>query len=108
MVAGAQWVEARLTLNPLRLIAVGLLAAVLTGAGSMLLGYPFLTSHAAHVTLPVIGDVHVPSATFFDVGVFSTVLGSTLLILVALAHQSIRSRRRTAQDEEAAEMETSG
>jgi multicomponent K+:H+ antiporter subunit A len=108
MVAGAQWVEARLALNPLRLIAVGLLAAVLTGTGSMLLGYPFLTSHAGHVTLPVIGDVHVPSATFFDVGVFSTVLGSTLLILVALAHQSIRSRRQLAQDAAAAEMETIG
>jgi multicomponent K+:H+ antiporter subunit A len=108
MVAGAQWVEARLALNPLRLIAVGLLAAVLTGTGSMLLGYPFLTSHAGHVTLPVIGDVHVPSATFFDVGVFSTVLGSTLLILVALAHQSIRSRRQLAQDAVAAEMETIG
>jgi multicomponent K+:H+ antiporter subunit A len=94
--------------NPLRLIAVGLLAAVLTGTGSMLLGYPFLTSHAGHVTLPVIGDVHVPSATFFDVGVFSTVLGSTLLILVALAHQSIRSRRQLAQDAVAAEMETIG
>jgi len=106
MVAGAQWVEARLALNPLRLIAVGLLAAVLTGTGSMLLGYPFLTSHAAHVMLPVIGEVHVPSATFFDVGVFSTVLGSTLLILVALAHQSIRSRRQVAQDAEARETET--
>jgi len=50
--------------------------------------------------------VHVPSATFFDVGVFSTVLGSTLLILVALAHQSIRSRRQVAQDAEARETET--
>ena len=108
MVAGAQWVEAHLALNPLRLIALGLLAAVLTGVGSMLLGYPFLTSHAAHVALPVIGDVHVPSATFFDVGVFSTVLGSTLLILVALAHQSIRSRRQVAQEAEAAELETTG
>jgi multicomponent K+:H+ antiporter subunit A len=108
MVAGAQWVEAHLALNPLRLIALGLLAAVLTGIGSMVLGYPFLTSHAAHVALPVIGDVHVPSATFFDVGVFSTVLGSTLLILVALAHQSIRSRRQVAQEAEAAELETSG
>jgi len=36
------------------------------------------------------------------------VLGSTLLILVALAHQSIRARRQIAQDDEAAEMETTG
>ena len=31
----------------------------------------------------------------FDLGVFCLVLGSTLLILVALAHQSIRARRAT-------------
>jgi multicomponent K+:H+ antiporter subunit A len=32
---------------------------------------------------------------FFDLGVFCLVLGSTLLILVALAHQSIRAHRTT-------------
>lgn len=99
MVAGAQWVEAHLELNPLRFIGVGLTVAVLTGAGAMVLGYPFLTSHTTHFTLPVVGDVHLPTATFFDIGVFSVVLGSTLLILVALAHQSIRSHRHPVQDE---------
>jgi multicomponent K+:H+ antiporter subunit A len=56
MVAARNGWRRDLALNPLRLIAVGLLAAVLTGTGSMLLGYPFLTSHAAHVMLPVIGE----------------------------------------------------
>jgi multicomponent K+:H+ antiporter subunit A len=102
MVAGAQWVEAHLELNPLRFIGVGLAAAMLTGAGAMVLGYPFLTSHTVHLALPVIGDVHLPTATFFDIGVFAVVLGSTLLILVALAHQSIRSHRRTVHDDEGA------
>jgi multicomponent K+:H+ antiporter subunit A len=37
--------------------------------------------------------VLLPSATFFDLGVFSLVLGSTLFILVALAHQSVRAHR---------------
>jgi multicomponent K+:H+ antiporter subunit A len=37
--------------------------------------------------------LHVASATFFDLGVFCIVLGSILLILVALAHQSIRAHR---------------
>jgi multicomponent K+:H+ antiporter subunit A len=37
--------------------------------------------------------VHVPSALFFDMGVFSLVLGATMLILTALAHQSVRSHR---------------
>ena len=35
-------------------------------------------------------------ATFFDLGVFAAVVGSTLMILVSLAHQSIRGRRRRA------------
>ena len=43
LVAGAQWVEARLELNPLRWIALGLLAAVGTGAGALFVGYPFMT-----------------------------------------------------------------
>jgi multicomponent K+:H+ antiporter subunit A len=96
LVAGAHWVEARLQLNPLHWIAFGLLAAVLTGLGAVVVGHPFLTSHTAHVHLPVIGDVHVASALFFDAGIFSVVVGSTLLILVALAHQSIRGRRHSA------------
>jgi multicomponent K+:H+ antiporter subunit A len=97
LVSGAQWVEARLHLNPLRWIGAGLLVAVGTGTGSMVLGYPFLTTHTAHADLPIVGTVHVPSAMFFDVGIFAVVVGSTLLTLVALAHQSIRGRRLSAQ-----------
>jgi multicomponent K+:H+ antiporter subunit A len=96
LVAGAAWVEAHLRLHPARWIAVGLLFAVVTGAGAIVLGYPFLTTHTAHVTLPIVGEVHVPSALLFDLGVFATVTGATLLILIALAHQSIRSRRKPA------------
>ena len=64
-----------------------------TGLGAWLFGYPFLTSHTAHVTLPMLCELHVPSAFLFDLGVFLVVVGTTMLILVALAHQSLRSRR---------------
>jgi multicomponent K+:H+ antiporter subunit A len=67
--------------------------AVATGGGAVVLGYPFLTTHTAHLHLPRLGEVHVPSALFFDMGVFALVLGSTMLILTSLAHQSIRSHR---------------
>jgi multicomponent K+:H+ antiporter subunit A len=40
--------------------------------------------------LPVLGDIHIASALFFDVGVFAMVVGSTLLMLTALGHQSVR------------------
>jgi len=72
-----------------------------TGLGALYFGYPFLTTHMAHFTLPVVGEIHVSSALFFDAGVFAVVVGSTLLILTALAHQSVRSHRKPAQPGEA-------
>jgi len=100
MVSGTVWVEDHLRIYPRRWIATGLLLALATGTGAVLLDYPFLTTHTAHVTLPVFGDVHVPSALFFDLGVFTLVLGATMLILTALAHQSVRSHRWAAEQAE--------
>jgi len=93
MIAGTAWLEAHIRLRPHRWIAYGLLLAIFTGLGAWLVGYPFLTSHTAHLHLPVLGEIHVPSAFVFDLGVFAAVVGSTMLILVALAHQSVRSHR---------------
>jgi multicomponent K+:H+ antiporter subunit A len=92
LVSGTRWVEARMKLGPPRWIGFGALLAAGTGLGSWVFGYPFLTTHTAHVTLPLVGAVHLPSATFFDIGVFAVVVGATLLILTALAHQSVRGR----------------
>ncbi|MBK6745586.1 monovalent cation/H+ antiporter subunit A [Ottowia sp.] len=97
IVAGTHWVEAHLQLRVIRWIATGLLLALATGLGSLWFGYPFLTTHTAHLTLPVVGEIHVASALFFDAGVFSVVVGSTLLILIALAHQSVRSHRKAPE-----------
>lgn len=108
MVGGTQWVEARMPLRPPRWIAFGLLVATLTGLGALLFGHPFLTSHTAHVTLPVLGEVHLPSAAFFDLGVFAVVLGSVLLTLTALAHQSLRAKRKPAREFEPYVADTSG
>ena len=93
MVAGTDWVESQLRLRPHRWIAWGLVTACGTGLGAWLFGYPFLTSHTAHLHLPLLGEIHVPSAFVFDFGVFLVVVGTTMLILVALAHQSLRSHR---------------
>lgn len=97
MVAGTRWVEAHLQLRVIRWIAVGLLLALGTGLGALFFGYPFLTSHTAHLTLPLLGEIHLASAMFFDAGVFATVVGATLLILTALAHQSVRSHRKAPE-----------
>ena len=102
IISGVEWVEAHLPLVPRRWIATGLLCALATGAGAVALGYPFLTTHTAHLHLPWLGDMHVASALFFDIGVFTLVVGSTLLILTAIAHQSIRGHRYHARLQEEA------
>ena len=99
MVSGTQWTEARFALQVVRWVGAGWLLALATGLGSLWWGYPFLTTHTAHVTLPVIGSIHLPSAALFDAGVFAVVVGATLLILTALAHQSVRARRQAQKEE---------
>jgi multicomponent K+:H+ antiporter subunit A len=93
MAGGTRWIEARLKILPISWIGLGLLCAVLTGAGAWVFGYPFLTSYFQYLDLPVIGKVPAATALLFDLGVFSVVVGSTVLILIALAHQSVRTPR---------------
>jgi multicomponent K+:H+ antiporter subunit A len=93
MAGGTRWVEARLRILPVSWIGLGLLCAALTGAGAWLFGHPFLTSYFRYLDLPAIGKVPAATALLFDLGVFAVVVGSTVLILIALAHQSVRSPR---------------
>jgi multicomponent K+:H+ antiporter subunit A len=93
MAGGTRWIEARLRILPIRWMGLGLLCAALTGMGAWLFGYPFLTSHFQYLYLPVIGQVPAATALLFDLGVFAVVVGATVLVLIALAHQSVRSPR---------------
>ncbi len=93
VVGGTLWVEKHMKMRPQKWMGWGLVFAVCTGLGSLLFGFPFLTSHSPYVDVPLIGSVHVASALFFDLGVFALVVGSTVLILTAIAHQSVRSHR---------------
>jgi multicomponent K+:H+ antiporter subunit A len=93
MAQGARWVEARLRVHPLWWIGVGLLLAAGAGSGAWLFGLAFLTSLSADVRLPLIGEVHLASVVLFDIGVLALVFGATVLMLIALAHQSLRRHR---------------
>ncbi|MDB5850878.1 MAG: monovalent cation/H+ antiporter subunit [Rhodoferax sp.] len=102
IVSGTQWVEAHLYLRPRYWMGLGMLCALATGLGSLAFGYPFMTTHTAHLHLPLLGDIHIASALFFDIGVFTLVVGAAILILTALAHQSVRGHRQPGQSKEGA------
>jgi len=99
MVGGTQWVESRMRIHPQYWISAGLLAAGGAGVAAWLWGREFLTSLEADLHLPLLGTLHLSSTLLFDIGVFLLVVGSATLILVAIAHQSLRTHRR--HDEEA-------
>lgn len=94
MVGGIVWVESRTRIHPPYWIASGLLAAAGAGAGAWLAGQPFLTSLEMDLHFPFIGAVHLSSVLLFDLGVYGLVVGATVLILVSIAHQSLRSARK--------------
>lgn len=96
-----RWVESRLVVLPIRWMGFGLLIAGAAGVGAWLFGYPFLTAHARYIDVPLIGKVPAASAMIFDTGVFALVMGATVLMLIAIAHQSLRSARRREQTGEA-------
>jgi multicomponent K+:H+ antiporter subunit A len=50
--------------------------------------------------VPIIGDIPIASALIFDIGVYAVVVGTTVLMLIAIAHQSIRSPRHKKPVEE--------
>jgi multicomponent K+:H+ antiporter subunit A len=90
---GTIWVEARLRILPIRWMGIGLLLAFSVGAAAWLFDRPFLTSSFSYIQIPVIGSVPLASALLFDLGVFALVVGATVLMLIAIAHQSVRSHR---------------
>ncbi|TAH43952.1 MAG: monovalent cation/H+ antiporter subunit A [Betaproteobacteria bacterium] len=96
MAHGMGWAHTHLRVDYHTPIGWGVLAAVVTGLGAWLAGYPFLTSTVWHLDVPLVGEVHIASAMFFDTGVFLVVVGATLLALTSLAR--IGTRGATARD----------
>jgi len=82
--SGVQWTQSRLPLNWHSMAGAGVLIAGCTGLGSWVFGKPFLTSTFGHFTIPLVGEIELASAMLFDLGVYLTVVGATLLILANL------------------------
>ena len=71
--------------KPLHLVVVGLLLAAGTGLGSLLVGYPFLTSAIGHYSFPLLGEVELVTAMGFDIGIYLVVVGTSFGIIRTIA-----------------------
>lgn len=68
-----------------RVAATGLLIAVLTGMGSFYYGEPFLTQTFGYFNLPIFGKhTELATALLFDLGVYLTVIGVTMTIILTI------------------------
>mgnify|MGYP000216883723 CR=1 FL=1 len=102
-----QWLDSLtgwLSANPQWLgLAIFLVACIeclaiagLTGVGAWLWERNFLTSAHGHPHVPGFGEVPLASAALFDLGVYITVVGATLLTLSVLGHASKEGRGATS------------
>ncbi|MCB5225248.1 monovalent cation/H+ antiporter subunit A [Alishewanella sp. 16-MA] len=89
---GVDWVKSRMDIEYQRVIAIGLLIALVTGVASFAFGRPFLTSWFDYFHLPILGELELASAIAFDLGVYLTVVGATLLILSSLGKMTTLHR----------------
>ncbi len=71
-----------------RWIGYGLLIAGLAGVLSFWFGRPYLTSGNTYLQVPIFGEFHLASAVIFDLGVYLTVVGATLLSISVLGAAS--------------------
>lgn len=97
MAHGSQWVSSRFDANYRKIIASGILIALATGVGSWFFDRPFLTSWFEYFDIPFVGKVELASAIAFDLGVYITVVGSTLMILASLGKLTIGTEAKESK-----------
>ncbi|MDO5722378.1 MAG: Na+/H+ antiporter subunit A [Actinomycetaceae bacterium] len=81
-----------LSINPGRLLGLGLFTAAVGGALPLLRGQTVLQSVEIHLNLGWVGDLHFTSAMILDIGVYILVLGLVLDLVTALGAQIDRDR----------------
>ena len=101
---GVVWTQIRLRTDMHKYIGYGLLFGTLTGVVSMLYGYPFLTTAFTYLDWPIVGTFHVASALAFDLGVFLTVVGATVMILVEIGKISTETHKKDFETQDVSEV----
>ena len=76
-----------LAINPRSLIVLGLLLAMSSAMISLFIGEPFFTGQWVKISFWPIGELDLGTPLFFDIGVYLTVIGVTLTIILSLAEE---------------------
>jgi multicomponent Na+:H+ antiporter subunit B len=84
---GVEEVKRALPVDSHALIGVGLLVAIAGGSAALLAGRPLMTSLWWQMPVPGVGDLDLGTPLVFDVGVYLTVVGVTLSIIMPLAEE---------------------
>jgi multicomponent K+:H+ antiporter subunit A len=89
--SGQSYVSQRMQVDFAPWVGWGLLIAGASGLASWYFDAPFLTSTYDYPMWPWVGDVPLASASVFDLGVFLTVTGATMVALVTMAKLSTQT-----------------
>jgi multicomponent Na+:H+ antiporter subunit B len=100
LAVGVESLHRIMRVDPVRVAAWGLLLAIASSSAPMLIGRPFLEQFDFHLTVPVLGELHVGTPLTFDIGVFLVVVGVTCKIIFVLA-KSTEGLRALVHEEEA-------
>jgi len=106
---GGAWVAQRMGTDFRGWIGWGLLVAGLTGVASWFLGSPFLTSTYDYPVIWPFGAVPLASAAVFDLGVYLTVVGATMVALgsiARLAHPQVAAAGTASDDDRTTEVKS--
>lgn len=87
-----------LRVDPRSLLGVGLLVAALSALPSMFLGQAPFTSQWWSPVLPVVGEIKLSTPLIFDIGVYLTVIGAVMTIVLTLAAAEHEADKREFLD----------
>ncbi|NBJ68292.1 MULTISPECIES: Na(+)/H(+) antiporter subunit B [Clostridia] len=88
MAYGLEAVKKVLPINFVNLIPIGLAVAVGTSVGSFLFQQPFLSQTYGYFKFPIFGEIELATAMIFDLGVYLTVVGVMMTIILSIANDT--------------------
>ena len=71
----------------INLVAIGLAVSILSAAAPVFLGYPFFTQTFGFIHVPLLGEVELASASIFDLGVATVVVGNVAAVISAMTER---------------------